>query len=69
MELICCLLIDCSIGARAVYDRLKVLLREHPDLKRHFNMFMPTQYKLSLTDDVYQLEEELTDSLHGSVID
>jgi hypothetical protein len=32
-------------------------------------MFLPVQYKLTLSDDVDQLEEALTDSLHGSVID
>jgi hypothetical protein len=32
-------------------------------------MFLPSQYKLTLTDDVDQQEEAITDSLHGSVID
>jgi hypothetical protein len=67
--LMSCLWMNCSIGARGTFDRLKVLLRGHPDLKRYFNMFLPVQYKLTLSDDVDQLEEALTDSLHGSVID
>jgi histone deacetylase complex regulatory component SIN3 len=49
--LMCCLWIDCSIGVRGIVDRMKVLLRGHPDLKRRFNMFLPPQYKCSLRDD------------------
>jgi len=47
----CCLSIDCSIGLRGIVDRVKVLFRGHPDLKGHFNMFLPEQYELSLGDD------------------
>lgn len=47
-------------------DHMKVLLRGHPDLKHHFNMFVPTEYELSLTDDdVDQQEEAPADSLQG----
>jgi histone deacetylase complex regulatory component SIN3 len=43
-----------SIGLRGVLDRAEVLLHGHPDLKSDFNMFLPAQYKLSLTDNVDQ---------------
>jgi histone deacetylase complex regulatory component SIN3 len=47
----CHLWIDCSIGVIGIMDRMKVLLCGYPDLKRRFNMFLPTQYELSLRDD------------------
>ncbi|EES14741.1 hypothetical protein BDA96_07G086400 [Sorghum bicolor] len=40
-----------SIGISGIVDRVKVLFRGHPDLKSYFNMFLPEQYELSLTDD------------------
>jgi histone deacetylase complex regulatory component SIN3 len=44
---------------------MKVLLRGHPDLNRHFNMFLPPQYELSLRDNDQHEEVPATDSLEG----
>jgi histone deacetylase complex regulatory component SIN3 len=46
-------------------DRMKVLLRGHPDLKCRFNMFLPQQYELSPRDDDRDKEVPAADSLHG----
>jgi hypothetical protein len=57
--------IDCNIGVRGIVDRMKVLLRGHPDLKRRFNMFLPPQYELSLRDNDQHEEVPAADSLQG----
>ena len=57
--------IGCSIGMRSIIDRMKVLLRGHPDLKCHSNMFLPPQYELSLTDDDQHEEVPAANSLQG----
>jgi len=44
---------------------MKVLLRGHPDLKCHSNMFLPPQYELSLTDDDQHEEVPAANSLQG----
>jgi len=44
---------------------MKVLLRGHLDLKRRSSMFLPPQYKLSLTDDDQHKEVLAADSLQG----
>jgi len=50
---------------RGIMDRMKVLLRGHPDLKCRFNMFLPQQYELSPRDDDRDKEVPAADSLHG----
>ena len=57
--------IDCNIGVRGIVDHIKVLLRGHPDLKRRFNMFLPSQYELNLRDDNQHKEMPAADSLQG----